>query len=94
MKALPNKIKVKFSKSDRKKAGRYSDVNNCLMATALKRMGYNHDRNINVGGSGLTSIGGVTYIPREEFWAGKILTWPFGPYKRSVVGMEVTLIKQ
>jgi len=45
---LPKRIKVKFTEEDRISAGRYTDSANCLMATALKRMGYNTNRKIGV----------------------------------------------
>lgn len=44
---MENKIKVKITKEDLKKASSYDSTRNCLLATALKRMGY---KNVDVGG--------------------------------------------
>ncbi len=97
MKTLPEEINIRFTKEDLKVADRYQSHNKCLMATALTRMGYNHDRDITVVSEGKTTIGGIKYLPRQQFdcsIVGGIDPRESYSYNRSVIGMEITLVKQ
>jgi hypothetical protein len=95
-KELPKTITVVFTEEDRVHAGMYKDNDNCLMATALKRMGYNHDTEVKVSGGGITYLNGIVYFPRHStpFDAGTVCnadrhTRPY--YDKSVVGRKVIL---
>jgi hypothetical protein len=81
-------IRIRFTKKDVKQAGNYLDVDNCLLATALRRR---HHRNVTVGGYGEATVDGQDYSPKEEFsdivWNSKL-----GAYKPEVIGMKLTLL--
>jgi len=91
---LPNKIEVTFTEEDRISAGAYTDTKNCLMATALKRLGYNHDRDVRVHP-------GVVLIDHAKY-LGEVYThtmkrsnsWHKPYYDSSVVGTTITLTRE
>lgn len=100
---FPNIIEVVFTEEDTKKAKDYCDSDNCLLATALKRMGYNR---ISVAGLGEVDIYEYdgdeskikhNYSPKENWFNGNIQSFSYGAgytYKKSVIGLKLTLMKQ
>lgn len=84
-------IDVTITSGDRKRAKCYHD-NHCLLGTALRRMKF---KRVEVYGFGQCLINGRTYNPQERFdcrlvcYARRYKA-PF--YKKSVIGMKVTLI--
>jgi hypothetical protein len=65
MKKLPNTITVTIQEIDRQCAGHFQYGSGCLIATALKRMGYNHDTPISVC-LDYVEIGGIRYNPNKS----------------------------
>ncbi len=64
----------------------YSSNKNCYIAKALKKLGYKY---ISVGGFGITTINGVTYIPKNYF-EGDMLEDAFAKNK----SFKLTLIRK
>lgn len=84
-----NTIKVIFTEEDRQNADKYDSNTDCLLATALKRMGF---EDVSVGGWGNFSIDGIYYRPVTKFNVGLVedefaTQAPY--YYPSVVGMEM-----
>ncbi len=94
-------IRVTFTEADRINALEYTYNHDCLLATALKRMGFK----ASVGGSGRATINGEDFYPAykkgDEFrFRGKEIEVkvPYKDgfrrfYKKSVVGKTLTLKK-
>lgn len=80
-----NPITVEFTEYDHLTKGSYSDCDSCLLATALKRMGY---ENVNVGATRVV-IGGVDWYrinDPEDF----IYNSYGRPYRHHSVTLEPT----
>lgn len=93
-KKLPKHIKVTFTKGDVAKAGIYDNGKTCIMATALKRLGF---KRISVGGWGSAEIQDVRYDCSPELHISEIEPMilptkkPF--YLPKAVGMKFTLTR-
>lgn len=88
---LTKRITVKFTRGDTKKATFYTSNENCLLATALKRMGYGC---VSVGGWGRATIEGKEYRPSRK--AGKnFYEWSWDndkmKFRSRVIGKSITL---
>lgn len=65
MTELPQQIDITIQEEDRQNAGTYKNNDGCLIATALGRMGYNHDAHIMVYPSWV-KIGDQTYLGQMQ----------------------------
>lgn len=90
MQQLPNKIKVRFTKGDLKKAENYSSNTDCLLATALKRLGF---ESVTIGAMGFATIAGVDFASVNPFNATTVCDWTSGQgrYFPSLAGKKMTL---
>lgn len=80
---MSESITVTFTQEDLDKAEAYTSCRDCLLATALKRIGY---RAISVGGAGDLSIGGRDFEPTTPFSAREIEHEDEAVYRQDVVG--------
>lgn len=54
-------ILIEITEEDRQKAGIFSDSSGCLVATALKRNGYNHARGVPLADIRMMQVDGAHY---------------------------------
>lgn len=93
-KKLPKHIKVTFTKGDVAKAGIYDNGKTCIMATAIKRLGF---KRVAVGGWGGAEIQHLSYDCSPELQISEIeprilpKKRPF--YLPEAVGMKFTLTR-